>query len=70
MISALLSEVSAVEVEGIAIAKAEGRYKGRKPTVRLKAQQIRELVSQGMTKNEVADCLGNSKRSVYRMPPN
>jgi len=29
--------------EGIAKAKAEGKYKGRKPTARAKAEQVREL---------------------------
>jgi DNA invertase Pin-like site-specific DNA recombinase len=29
--------------EGIAKAKAEGKYKGRKPSARAKADQVREL---------------------------
>ncbi len=56
--------------EGIAKAKAEGRYKGRKPTARLKTQQVRDLVSQGITKSEVAEHLGISERSVYRVLSN
>ncbi len=33
--------------EGIAKAKAEGRYKGRKPTARAKAEEVRRLHAQG-----------------------
>jgi DNA invertase Pin-like site-specific DNA recombinase len=36
--------------EGIARAKANGCYKGRKPTARAKADQVRELSSQGLAK--------------------
>ena len=52
--------------EGIAKAKAEGRYKGRKPTARMKAGEVRQLLSAGITKREVAQRLGISERSVYR----
>jgi DNA invertase Pin-like site-specific DNA recombinase len=33
--------------EGIAKAKAEGKYRGRKPTAQLKADEIRQLLAQG-----------------------
>ena len=52
--------------EGIARAKAEGRYKGRKPTARAKADQVRELAAQGVTKVEIAKRLGMHRASVYR----
>lgn len=52
--------------EGIAKAKAEGKYKGRKPTAMSKARTIRELASQGLTKAAIAQRLGVSERSVYR----
>ena len=52
--------------EGISKAKEAGRYKGRKPTARLKAGQIKELLAQGMTKKAVAEHLRLSERSVYR----
>ena len=52
--------------EGIAKAKREGRYKGRKPTARAKAAEVRQLLSEGLTKREVAQRLGMSERSVYR----
>lgn len=53
--------------EGIAAAKAEGKYKGRAPTARRKAEQIRELVARGVSKVEIAQRLGVGERSVYRM---
>lgn len=52
--------------EGIAKAKREGKYKGRKPTAKLKAQEIRALAAEGLTKREVAERLELSERSVYR----
>src|SRR6056297_1075295 len=56
--------------EGIAKAKALGKYKGRKPTARLKAQEINDLVGQGIPKREIAKRLGVSERSVYRVMAN
>jgi DNA invertase Pin-like site-specific DNA recombinase len=53
--------------EGIAKAKVDGKYKGRKPIAREKAQQARCLLAQGKTKPEVARALEISERSVYRM---
>lgn len=52
--------------EGIAKAKAEGRYKGRTPTAMRQAQSIRQLASEGLTKAAIAQRLGVSERSVYR----
>jgi len=52
--------------EGIAKAKAEGRYKGRVPTAMRKADQIRELAAAGQTRAAIAERLGVSERSVYR----
>jgi DNA invertase Pin-like site-specific DNA recombinase len=40
--------------EGIAKAKGEGKYKGRKPTARAKADQIMALAAQGMTRQTIA----------------
>lgn len=53
--------------EGIAKAKAEGKYKGRKPTAQMKAQAVLELLAQGYGKRETAQRLGVSERSVYRI---
>jgi len=46
------------QLEGVAKAKAEGKYKGRKPTAREKSTQIHELLGQGLTRQAVADQLG------------
>ena len=53
--------------EGIAKAKAEGKYKGRKPTVAKQAVQIRELRANGMGASEIARRLKVARSSVYRM---
>lgn len=52
--------------EGIAKAKGEGKYKGRAPTARTKAEEIRALKAEGMTAEEVSAQLGISVRSVFR----
>ncbi len=52
--------------EGIAKAKAEGKYKGRKPVAMNQAETIQQLASQGLTKAAIAQRLGVSERSVYR----
>jgi DNA invertase Pin-like site-specific DNA recombinase len=53
--------------EGIAKAKAEGRYKGRKPTARAKAEEIRRLTEEGVPAAEVAKRLNVGRSSVYRV---
>jgi len=53
------------QLEGI--AKAEGRYMGRKPTARDKSEQVVELIGQGLTKKAVAEELGIGVASVYRI---
>ena len=55
------------QAEGIAKAKADGRYKGRKPTARAKSQEILELAVSGTTKQAIADQLGIGVASVYRV---
>ena len=55
--------------EGIAKAKAEGKYKGRAPTARAKAPEIRGLHAQGVGPTEIARRLGISRASVYRALP-
>lgn len=52
--------------EGIAKAKAEGKYKGRAPVARMKADQVRELKAQGLAVSDIADRLGISVRSTWR----
>ena len=53
--------------EGIAKAKAEGKYKGRQPTARAKAGEMRRLSEEGRTRKEIAEELAVSERSVYRV---
>jgi DNA invertase Pin-like site-specific DNA recombinase len=53
--------------EGIAAAKAAGRYKGRAPTARRQADEIRRLAADGLTKAAIAVQLGVSQRSVFRV---
>jgi DNA invertase Pin-like site-specific DNA recombinase len=52
--------------EGIARAKAEGKYTGRQPTARRKADEIKALAAAGAKREEIAQRLGVSIRSVYR----
>ena len=52
---------------GIAKAKADGKYKGRAPTVRRQGDEIRALVAAGGKPAQVARKLGVSRSSVYRM---
>jgi DNA invertase Pin-like site-specific DNA recombinase len=53
--------------EGVAKAKLEGKYKGRQPTARAKAGEVTSLAAQGLTKAEIANRLGISPRSVFRV---
>jgi DNA invertase Pin-like site-specific DNA recombinase len=55
------------QLEGIAKAKAEGVYKGRKATAQAKRAEVETLVSQGMTKQKIAEVLGISVASVYNV---
>lgn len=52
--------------EGIAKAKADGRYKGRAPTARAQADEVRRLKSDGVRPTDIAIRLGMSRMSVYR----
>jgi DNA invertase Pin-like site-specific DNA recombinase len=56
-----------LEREGIAKAKSEGKFKGRAPTARRKAEEVRALAAAGMTRLEIAGKLAISERSVYRV---
>jgi DNA invertase Pin-like site-specific DNA recombinase len=53
--------------EGIAKAKTEGRYKGRAPTARRQGEKILALAGQGWTRAGIAEELGVSESSVYRV---
>jgi DNA invertase Pin-like site-specific DNA recombinase len=52
--------------EGIAKAKAENRYMGRRPTARLKADEAVKLFKEGRTVSETAKALTIGRGSVYR----
>lgn len=52
--------------EGIAKAKADGKYKGRAPTAMRQAERVHELAAEGLRRSEIAETLGLSERSVYR----
>jgi DNA invertase Pin-like site-specific DNA recombinase len=53
------------QLEGIAKAKAEGVYKGRRPSI--DPVQVRALVDQGLGATEIARQLGIGRASVYRL---
>lgn len=53
--------------EGIAKAKADGKYRGRAPTARRQADMIRGLKAEGLKPVEIAARLGISRSSVYSM---
>ncbi|QGY00075.1 recombinase family protein [Roseovarius faecimaris] len=53
--------------EGIAKAKAAGKYKGRKPTARAKSEEVIQLHTAGTGKAEIARQLGIGRASVYRI---
>ncbi len=55
------------QAEGIAQAKARGVYKGRKPTARSKARELKTLLKTGMSKRDAAKELGISESSIYRL---
>ena len=53
--------------EGVAKAKAEGRYKGRTPTARRQADEIHRLKAEGIKPVAIAERLGIGRASVYRI---
>ena len=53
--------------EGIAKAKAENKYKGRKPTAMAKADEVKALTKQGVGPTEISRRLKIGRASVYRI---
>nr|WP_207207392.1 recombinase family protein [Xylanimonas protaetiae] len=55
------------QAEGIAIAKAKGKYRGRKPVATASlAGEARALIDAGVPKAEAARRLGVSRSSIYQ----
>lgn len=53
--------------EGIAKAKAEGAYKGRKPTARAKSAEVLTMQAQGVPVVDIARRLGIGTASAFRI---
>jgi DNA invertase Pin-like site-specific DNA recombinase len=53
--------------EGIAKAKAEKKYKGRKPLADEKRAQVLQLATSGATRDSIASQVGIGVASVYRI---
>ncbi|KEC72002.1 integrase [Rhizobium leguminosarum bv. phaseoli CCGM1] len=53
--------------EGIARAKAEGKYKGRAPTARNQADIVLSMKAEGKTVADIQSALGISRASVFRI---
>lgn len=53
--------------EGIAKAKADGKYRGRAPTARNKAAEVCQLKQDGVNPTDIAKRLGLGRASVYRI---
>lgn len=75
MVAAVLLAVAQMEQEtrrerqavGIAVARRDGRYKGRKPgTHKADVKRVHELQRQGLTRQEISAAVGVSPRTVTR----
>lgn len=53
--------------EGIAKAKAAGKYKGRAPTAKAKSEEVVKLHAEGLGATAIAKQLGIGRASVYRI---
>lgn len=53
--------------EGIAKAKAEGKYQGRAPTAQRQAEAVRQMKAEGVRPVDIARRLGIGRASVYRI---
>jgi DNA invertase Pin-like site-specific DNA recombinase len=53
--------------EGIASAKADGKYKGRAPTARRQAEDAKRLKAEGKTAEQIMAELNISRSSVFRI---
>ena len=55
------------QLDGIAAAKQAGKYKGRQPTAKRKADLVLALAAQKLTRQEIAKQTGIGIASVYRI---
>lgn len=55
------------QLEGVARAKKEGKYKGRRPTALAKTSSVIQLTNQGLTRKAVAEQLNIGIASVFRI---
>jgi len=55
------------QLEGIARAKKQGKFKGRKPTAQAKKPEMLKLLESGMSKPKIAKEIGVSVASVYNV---
>jgi len=53
--------------EGVAKAKAAGKYKGRKPISSKRRQEVLRLAAEGMSKASIARKIGIGEATVYRI---
>jgi DNA invertase Pin-like site-specific DNA recombinase len=53
--------------EGVAKAKAAGKYKGRVPTARRQSAEVFKLRREGMKPEQIASQLGISRASIFRI---
>jgi len=53
--------------EGIAKAKADGKYRGRAPTAQRRADEVRRLRDEGRTVDQIVDALRISRSSIFRI---
>ena len=53
--------------EGIAKAKADGKYQGRQPTARKKTADVLKLRAEGRSAGDIVSALGISRASVFRI---
>lgn len=53
------------QMEGIQKAKAEGKYRGRKPSIDV--EEVKRLKSEGVSPSAIAKQLGMARSSVYRV---
>lgn len=55
------------QLEGIAKAKRDGKYKGRVPTARRQGDEMQKLLDSGMSITEIAKKTGVHRSNVYRV---